>query len=66
MNDKIYNIVTKKYSSFIKINNKNIDLGTYYNLYDSEFNFLERFDKKDLPKILDKYNIKFQNIKFNH
>ena len=55
MNDKIYNIVTKKYSSFIKIN-KNIDLRTYYNLYNSEFNFLERFDKKDLPKILYKYN----------
>lgn len=66
MNDKIYNIVTKKYSSFIKINNKNIDLGTYYNLYDNEFNFLERFDKKDLPKILYKYNIKFLNLKFNH
>ena len=44
MNDKIYNIITKKYSSFIKTNNKNIDLGTYYNLYDNEFNFLERFD----------------------
>ena len=54
-----------KYSNFIKIN-KTIDLGTYYNLYDEEFNFLERFDKKDLPKILDKYNIKFQNLKFNH
>lgn len=35
MNDKIYNIITKKYNSFIKINNKNIDLGTYYNLYDN-------------------------------
>ena len=65
MNDKIYNIVTKKYSSFIKINNKNIDLGTYYNLYDQEFNFLERFDKSDLSRILKKYNIKYNNLKFN-
>ena len=35
MNNKIYNIITKKYSNFIKIN-KNIDLGTYYNLYDEK------------------------------
>ena len=46
MNDKIYNIVTKKYSSFIKINNKNIDLGTYYNLYDQEFNFWKGLKRK--------------------
>ena len=65
MNDKVYNIVTKKYSKFIKINNKNIDLGTYYNLYDQEFNFLERFDKSDLSRILKKYNIKYNNLKFN-
>ena len=41
MNDKVYNIVTKKYSNFIKLKNKNIDLGTYYNLYDNNFNFAE-------------------------
>ena len=63
MNDKIYNIVTKKYSSFIKIN-KNIDLGTYYNLYDDNFNFLQKFQKEDLQSILNKYKIKYNNIKF--
>ena len=40
MNDKIYNVVTKKYSNFIKPNNNNTELGTYYNLYDDKFNFL--------------------------
>lgn len=45
MNDKIYNIVVKEYSKFIKPNNNNnnTDLGTYYNLYDDKFNFIQRF-----------------------
>ena len=58
MNTKIYNIVTKKYSNFIKLKNKNIDLGTYYNLYDNNFNFLERFNKSDLSRILKKIQYK--------
>ena len=65
MNDKIYNIITKKYNNFIKIN-KNIDLGTYYNLYDEKFNFIQRFQKQDLPKILTKYGIKYSNLRFQH
>ena len=64
MNDKVYNIVTKKYSKFIKINNKNIDLGTYYNLYDDKFNFIQKFQKEDLQSILTKYGITYHNIKF--
>ena len=40
MNDKIYNVVTKKYNKFIKPNNNNTELGTYYNLYDDKFNFI--------------------------
>ena len=65
MNDKIYNIITKKYNNFIKIN-KNIDLGTYYNLYDEKFNFIQRFQKQDLPKILTKCGIKYSNLRFQH
>ena len=65
MNDKIYNVVTKKYSNFIKIN-KNIDLGTYYNLYDEKFNFIQRFPKEDLQSILNKYGIKYSNLRFQH
>ena len=65
MNNKIYNIVTKKYSNFIKIN-KNIDLGTYYNLYDEKFNFIQRFQKTDLQSILTKYEITYHNLRFQH
>ena len=36
MNNKIYNIITKKYSNFTKSKDKNLDLGTYYNLYDDK------------------------------
>ena len=66
MNDKIYNIVVKEYSKFIKPNNNNnnTDLGTYYNLYNDKFNFLQKFQKADLPKILTKYRIKYNNLKF--
>ena len=48
MNNKIYNIITKKYSNFTKAKDKNLDLGTYYNL----------------QKILKKYRIKYSNLKF--
>lgn len=42
MNNKIYNIITKKYSNFTKPNNNNIELGTYYNLtkYNIKYNNL--------------------------
>ncbi len=68
MNDKIYNIVVKEYSSFIKPNNNNnnTDLGTYYNLYDDKFNFIQRFQKSDLQSILTKYNIKYNNLRFHN
>ena len=65
MNNKIYNIITKKYSNFTKAKDKNLDLGTYYNLYDDKFNFLQKFQKADLPKILTKYRIKYNNLKFH-
>ena len=64
MNNKIYNIVTKKYNKFIKPNNNNTDLGTYYNLYDDKFNFIQRFQKEDLQSILTKYGITYNNLKF--
>ena len=68
MNDKIYNIVVKEYSKFIKPNNNNnnTDLGTYYNLYDDKFNFIQRFQKSDLQLILTKYNIKYNNLRFHN
>ena len=66
MNNRIYNIVIKKYNKFIKPNNNNTELGTYYNLYDDRLNFLERFSKADLQKILNKHNIKYNNLKFQH
>ncbi len=68
MNDKIYNIVVKEYSKFIKPNNNNnnTDLGTYYNLYDDKFNFIQRFQKSDLQSILTKYNIKYNNLRFHN
>ena len=65
MDNRIYNVVTKKYNNFIKINN-NIDLGTYYNLYDEKFNFLQRFQKADLQSILTKYEITYHNLRFQH
>ena len=65
MDNRIYNIITKKYSNFIKIN-KNIDLGTYYNLYDEKFNFIQRFQKADLQSILTKYEITYHNLRFHH
>ena len=66
MNNKIYNIITKKYSNFTKPNNNNIELGTYYNLYDDKFNFIQRFQKSDLQSILTKYNIKYNNLRFHN
>lgn len=66
MNDKIYNVVTKKYNNFTKTNNNNTELRTYYNLYDEKFNFIQRFQKQDLPKILTKYEIKYSNLRFQH
>lgn len=74
MNDKIYNIVVKEYSKFIKPNNNNnnTDLGTYYNLYDDKFNFNDKFNfiqklqKSDLQSILTKYNIKYNNLRFHN
>ena len=66
MNDKIYNIITKKYNNFTKPNNNNTDLGTYYNLYDEKFNFIQRFPKEDLQRVLNKYNIKYSNLRFQH
>ena len=66
MNNKIYNIVVKEYNKFIKPKTPNLDLGTYYNLYDEKFNFIQRFQKQDLPKILTKYGIKYSNLRFQH
>ena len=66
MDNRIYNIITKKYSNFIKPNNNNTELGTYYNLYDDKFNFIQRFQKADLQSILNKYGIKYSNLKFQH
>lgn len=66
MNNKIYNIMIKKYNTFTKAKDKNLDLGTYYNLYDDRLNFLERFSKADLQKILNKHNIKYHNLGFQH
>ena len=65
MNNKIYNIITKKYSNFTKAKDKNLDLGTYYNLYDDNFNFIQKFQKEDLQSILTKYGIKYNNLKFH-
>ena len=58
MGDKYYNILEKQYKENMK------DLGTYYVLYDDKFNFLQKFQKADLPKILTKYRIKYNNLKF--
>ena len=66
MNERIYNIVVKEYSKFMKVKNPNLELGTYYNLYDDNFNFVQKFPKEDLQSILTKYKIKYNNLKFQH
>lgn len=58
--DKYYNVYEKRYN-----NNKN-DLDTYYVLYDDKFNFIQRFEKKDLNKVMRRYSLKYSNLKFNH
>lgn len=55
-----YNVYEKRYN-----NNKN-DLETYYVLYDDKFNFIQRFEKKDLNKVMRRYSLKYTNLKFNH
>lgn len=55
-----YNVYEKRYN-----NNKN-DLDTYYVLYDDKFNFIQRFEKKDLNKVMRRYSLKYTNLKFNH
>lgn len=58
--DGYYNVLEKIYN-----NNKN-DLDTYYVLYDDKFNFIQRFEKKDLNKVMRRYSLKYTNLKFNH
>ena len=58
--DKYYNLYEKRYNR-----NKN-DLDTYYVLYDDKFNFIQRFEKKDLNKVMRRYSLKYSNLKFNH
>lgn len=55
-----YNVFGKRYNR-----NKN-DLDTYYVLYDDKFNFIQRFEKKDLNKVMRRYSLKYSNLKFNH
>ena len=65
MNDSIYYIITN-YDSFVKVKDNNINLETYYNLYDDKFNFLERFPKEDLSLIITKHGIKYLKIRFQY
>lgn len=58
--DKYYNVHEKKYNGNMK------DLDTYYVLYDDKFNFIQRFEKKDLNKVMRRYSLKYGNLKFNH
>lgn len=55
-----YNVYEKRYNK-----NKN-DFETYYVLYDDKFNFIQRFEKKDLNKVMRRYSLKYTNLKFNH
>ena len=52
-----YNVYEKRYN-----NNKN-DLDTYYVLYDDKFNFIQRFEKKDLNKVMRRYSLKYTNTR---
>lgn len=58
--DKYYNVHEKKYNGNMK------DLDTYYVLYDDKFNFIQRFEKKDLNKVMRRYSLQYSNLKFNH
>lgn len=58
--DKYYNVLEKRYNGNMK------DLDTYYVLYDNKFNFIQRFEKKDLNKVMRRYSLKYSNLKFNH
>lgn len=58
--DNYYNVYEKRYNRNMK------DLDTYYVLYDDKFNFIRRFEKKDLNKVIKRYSLKYTNLKFNH